>query len=38
MDFWGFATFCTFIGWLAGGSTGAAIGCVIAFFLGAMSE
>ncbi|MEY3782634.1 MAG: hypothetical protein RIS97_812 [Pseudomonadota bacterium] len=32
MDF-SFATFCTFVGWLAGGSAGAAIGCVLAFLI-----
>jgi hypothetical protein len=38
MDFWAFATFCTFIGWLAGGSAGAAIGCVLAFVIGFIGE
>ena len=33
MDFWGFATFCTFAGWLAGDGVGAGMGFAIALFL-----
>ncbi len=34
MDFWAFATFCTFVGWIIGGGAGAAIGGVLAFIIG----
>ena len=38
MDFWAFATFCTFVGWLIGGGLGAVCGFTLAYFIAVANE